>query len=110
MAIGQCVVDADFIINDNGCQLKLSINVNSRGVIGGYAERCSSFDSRLIVFCSSELGFILLSASLTPACRLSPPISFSKDQAGAKFDDPKRKAYMLNLTQACNSMTHAERK
>ena len=60
--------------------------------IGGYAEHCSSFDSRLIVFCSSELGIILLSASLTPACRLSPPISFSKDQAGAKFDDPKRKA------------------
>ena len=70
------------------------------GVIGGYAERCSSFDSRLIVFCSSELGIILLSASLTPACRLSPPISFSKDQAGAKFDDPKRRAYMLKRTQS----------
>lgn len=27
-ATGQCVVDTDFIINDNGCQLKLSINVN----------------------------------------------------------------------------------
>ena len=27
---GTYAVDADFIINDNGCQLKLSINVNSR--------------------------------------------------------------------------------
>ena len=48
------------------------------GIIGGYAEYCSSFDSRLIVFCSSELGIILLSVSLTPAYRLSPPISFPK--------------------------------
>ena len=54
--------------------IKVTINDNSRGIIGGYAEHCSSFDSRLIVFCSSELGIILLSASLTPACRLSPPI------------------------------------
>ena len=29
-AIGLCVVDTDFIIKDNGCQFKLSINVNSR--------------------------------------------------------------------------------
>ena len=29
-ATGKCVVDTDFIINDNDCQLKLSIDVNSR--------------------------------------------------------------------------------
>ena len=29
-ATGLCVVDTDFIIKDNGCQFKLSINVNSR--------------------------------------------------------------------------------
>ena len=29
---------------------------------------------------------------------------------GAIGDDPKHKAYMLKRTQACNSMTHAERK
>ena len=29
-ATGKCVVDTDFIINDNYCQLKLSISVNSR--------------------------------------------------------------------------------
>ena len=30
IVMGRYAVDADFIINDNGCQLKLSINVNSR--------------------------------------------------------------------------------
>ena len=52
-AIGQCVVDADFIINDNGCQLKLSINVNSRGsyfiMLDAHCFRI--YDSSLL-FCS----------------------------------------------------------
>ena len=58
---------------------------NSKMILVAMLNWCSSFDSRHIVFSSSKLGLILLSASLTPAMQSIATNKFEMILATANY-------------------------